>query len=70
MLIVTCNAQPFLLNKSNQQCSIIPTWKKRLALSTTDVQYRIFRALRQRKMNSTKDVANKLFDLTIKLLVS
>ncbi|CAF0911578.1 unnamed protein product [Rotaria sordida] len=68
----TCNAQPFLLNKSNRQCLLIRTWKQQLSLSSssTDIRYRIFRALRRRKMNSTMDVANKLFDLTIKLLVS
>ncbi len=67
-MIVTCNAQPFSLNKSNQQCLLIRTWKQHM-LSTSDVRYRVFRALRRQKMNSTSDVANKLFDSTIKLLV-
>ncbi|CAF3364177.1 unnamed protein product [Rotaria sp. Silwood1] len=68
----TCNAQPFPLNKSNRQCLLVRTWKQQLSSSSSsvDIRYRIFRALRRRKMNSTMDVANKLFDLTIKLLVS
>ncbi|CAF3400976.1 unnamed protein product [Rotaria sp. Silwood1] len=68
----TCNAQPFPLNKSNRQCLLVRTWKRQLlsSSSSVDIRYRIFRALRRRKMNSTMDVANKLFDLTIKLLVS
>ncbi|CAF0808478.1 unnamed protein product [Adineta steineri] len=63
----TCNARPFVFNQSNQQCLLIRTWKQKL--SSGDIRYRIFRALRRQIMNSTTDVANKLFDLTIKLLV-
>ncbi|CAF2504289.1 unnamed protein product [Rotaria sp. Silwood2] len=70
--LVTCNAQPFPLNKSNRQCLLIRTWKRQLSLPalSTDIRYRVFRALRRRKMNSIQDVANKLFELTQKLLVS
>jgi hypothetical protein len=58
------------LIKSNPQCLLIRTWKQQLnSPLSTDVRYRIFRALRRRVMNSTNDVANKLFDLSIKLLV-
>ncbi|UJR27496.1 hypothetical protein I4U23_008780 [Adineta vaga] len=65
----TCNAQPFQLKKSNQQCSLIHTWKTQFKASD-DIRYRIFRALRRQQINSTTDVGNKIFDLTIKLLES
>ena len=57
------------MDRRNQQCLLVRTWKRQLS-SSSDVRYRIFRALRQQKMNSTRDVSNKLFNLTIKLIVS
>ncbi|CAF4524021.1 unnamed protein product, partial [Rotaria magnacalcarata] len=72
-LIVTCDAQPFLLKKPNRQCLLVRTWKHNLSLPAeafTDVRYRIYRALRRRKVQSMLDVANKLYDLTMKILVN
>ncbi|CAF1929045.1 unnamed protein product [Rotaria magnacalcarata] len=69
----TCDAQPFLLKKPNRQCLLVRTWKHNLSLPAaafTDVRYRIYRALRRRKVQSMLDVANKLYDLTMKILES
>ena len=69
--IATCPAQPFLRKQPSNQCLLVRTWKKQLlSKSTSDVRYRVFRALRRKSMNSTMDVATKLFDLSLKLLVS
>ncbi|CAM4859821.1 unnamed protein product [Rotaria socialis] len=69
----TCDAQPFLLKKPNRQCLLVRAWKNNLSLpaaSFTDTRYRIYRALRRRKVQSMLDVANKLYDLTMEILAS
>ena len=65
---MTCTAQPYRLKTTSQRCLLIRTWRKQM-MSTNDVRYRIFRALRRQQVNSTTDVGNKLYELAVKLLV-
>jgi hypothetical protein len=68
--LATCSVRPFFWKSSTSQCLLIRTWKQRATLSLIDdIRYRTFRALRRNKINSTDNLAQQLFESSLKFLV-